>query len=48
MLAVDPVGETLCVVDRDANRPLVVSAAELSVTAEIEVGEEPHGVVRRP
>jgi YVTN family beta-propeller protein len=47
MITVSPDGKSLYVTSRDDNKLLVLSAADLSVKAEVATGDEPHGVAYR-
>jgi YVTN family beta-propeller protein len=47
MIAVSPDGQTLYVTSRDENKLLQVSANDLKITAEVDTGDEPHGVAYR-
>jgi YVTN family beta-propeller protein len=47
MIAISPDGKNLYVTSRDENKLLVLSAADLSRKAEVETGDEPHGVAYR-
>jgi len=44
MIAISPDGKNLYLTSRDDNRPLTLSAADLSVKAKMATGDEPHGV----
>jgi YVTN family beta-propeller protein len=47
MIAISPDGKNLYITSRDDNKLLVVSAADLSVKAEVATDDEPHGVAYR-
>ena len=47
MIAASPDGKHLYVTSRDDNKLLMLSAADLSVKAEVVTGDEPHGVAYR-
>ena len=48
MLAPSPDGTSLYVTLRDADKLLMLSAADFSVRKEAPTGTEPHGLVYRP
>lgn len=47
MIAVSPDGKNLYITSRDDNTLLLLSAADLSVKAQVDTGDEPHGVAYR-
>jgi YVTN family beta-propeller protein len=47
MIVISPDGNTLYVTSRDENKLLAVSATDLTVTAQVDTGDEPHGVAYR-
>jgi YVTN family beta-propeller protein len=47
MIVISPDGKTLYVTSRDDNKLLAVSATDLTVTAQVDTGDEPHGVAYR-
>jgi YVTN family beta-propeller protein len=47
MIAISPDGKNLYLTSRDDNKLLMLSAADLSVKAEVVTGDEPHGVAYR-
>jgi YVTN family beta-propeller protein len=47
MIVVSPDGKTLYVTSRDENKLLVVAATDLKVTAQVDTGDEHHGVAYR-
>jgi DNA-binding beta-propeller fold protein YncE len=47
MIAINPDGKNLYLTSRDDNKPLVLSAADLSAKTEVATGDEPHGMAYR-